>query len=109
MTDLVTRVREYLTTFADQGYDERPDGYDAQLHAALLAAIGPHAPIHYDGQVQYEYRDEPVFSADGAPMGHVRVRGDALSPDWCAACSDVTPCDELRAIAAALGIEVDRG
>jgi hypothetical protein len=75
---------------------------------AVLAVLDRHKPTYYDGTVGYAHREEPVFSADGTPRGTVELRGEALPPDWCEPCAQVTPCDEVLDIAKALGLEVDR-
>lgn len=92
-----------LQTDGDQA---RANAWMIRVQNALLAVLDLHKPTHYDGQIQYERREEPVFAADGTPRGVVEVRGAPLPPDWCAPCVEVTPCDEVRAIAKALGIEV---
>lgn len=73
--------------------------------SALTAVLDRHKPTYYNGTVEYAHREEPVFSADGTPRGTVEVRGEALPPDWCEPCAAVTPCDEVLAIAKALGVE----
>lgn len=77
-----------------------------QMQAALLAVLDGHEPVHYDGVVEYAYREEPVFSADGTPRGLVRVRGEPLPPDWCATCCTSVPCDLVRDVARELGIAI---
>lgn len=81
-------------------------GYEL-MRATILALIERHEPVHYDGQTEYGYRDEPVFSADGTPRGTVRVQGEPLPPDWCDPCGMTSPCEELLEIASNLGITLD--
>lgn len=82
------------------------NGWASAASAALLGVLDRHKATYYDGRIDYEHYEEPVFSADGTPRGTVEVRGKQLPPDWCDPCGEVVPCDEVRAIAKALGIEM---
>lgn len=116
MSELDEAIRAKLAAWRLNVESLREHGMDLialdalmEAQAAIGAVLDLHKATYYDGRIEFERREEPVFSADGTPRGTIEVRGDPLPPDWCEPCAAVVPCDEVRAIAEKLGVEVDGG
>ena len=111
-TDLDARIRVQLAGWRLNVESLREHGMDLialdalmQAQAAILAVLDRHKPGYPDGP-EYEEHDEPVFDRTGTPQGHVRVKGDPIPGYYCETCRKFSPCETVKDIARALGIEV---
>ncbi len=108
MADVSEAIRAKLdaTNNIDLRYED-DKGYDAlaAMGSALTAVLDRHRPGYPDGP-EYEERDEPMFDRAGIPQGHVRVQGEQIPGYYCETCREVSPCETVKDVAAALGIEV---
>jgi hypothetical protein len=107
MTELHAAIRAKLAAWGDD-----PCGFAtcvvvpgyAELRAAAAAVLDRHGP-GYPAGVEFEWRSEPTYFADGTFAARTRRKGEQTPGYYCETCQVLCPCDTVQDIAKALGVK----